>query len=85
VSPPGNLYFQTGPEVGELLHPQGLMPIEGAGPSHGAHVLVNPSLDLANAEERNTQVDDWLQQIALDAGLRGMENLLIAYHQQQGS
>ena len=81
----GNLFFQTGPEVGELLYPDGLTPIEGAGPSHGAQVLANPGLDLANPAERQTQLDDWLQQIALDAGLRGMESLLTAYHQQQAS
>jgi hypothetical protein len=85
VPQPGSLFFQTGPEVGELLYPDGLTPIEGAGPSHGAQVLANPGLDLANPAERQTQLDDWLQQIALDAGLRGMESLLAAYHQQQAS
>ena len=85
VPQPGNLFFQTGPEVGELLYLDGLAPIEGAGPSHGAQVLANPGLDLANPAERQTQLDDWLQQIALDAGLRGMESLLAAYHQQQAS
>lgn len=85
VPQPGNLFFQTAPEVGELLHPEGLIPIEGAGPSHGAQVLANPGLDLANPVERQTQLDDWLQQIALDAGLRGMETLLAAYHQQHAS
>jgi len=85
VPQPGNLFFLTGPEVGELLSLDGLTPIEGAGPSHGAQVLANPGLDLANPAERQTQLDDWLQQIALDAGLRGMESLLAAYHQQQAS
>jgi hypothetical protein len=85
VPRPGNLFFQTGPEVGELLSLDGLTPIEGAGPSHGAQVLANPGLDLANPAERQAQLDDWLQQIALDAGLRGMESLLTAYHQQQAS
>ncbi len=85
VPQPGSLFFQSGPEVGQLLHMQGLTPIENAGASHGAHVLANPGLDLANPPERHTQVDDWLQQIALDAGLRGMENLLAAYHQQEAS
>jgi hypothetical protein len=28
-----------------------------------------------------TPVDDWLQQIALDAGLSGMEALLAGYHE----
>jgi hypothetical protein len=82
---PGNLFFQTGPEVGELLYIQGLTPIEDAGPSHGAQVLANPSLDLANPAERRTQLDDWLQQIGLDAGLRGMESLLADFHRQEAS
>lgn len=63
VPQPGNLFFQTGPEVAELLYLQGLAQTEGAGPSHGAHVLANPGLDLSDPVERGTQIDDWLQQI----------------------
>jgi hypothetical protein len=37
-------------------------------------------LDLAEPQERKLQLDDWVQQIALDAGLSGMEHLLAAYH-----
>jgi hypothetical protein len=40
--------------------------------------------DLAAASNRRAQLDDWLQQIALDAGLSRMENLLDAYHQEHG-
>jgi hypothetical protein len=57
VPQPGNLFFQTGPEVGELLYADGLTPIQGAGPSHGAQVLANPGLELANPAERETQLD----------------------------
>lgn len=83
VPQPGNLFLETGPEVSDLLYPQGLVPVEDAGLSHGAHVLANPGLDLSDPAERQSQLDDWLQQIALDAGLRGMENLLAAYHRQE--
>lgn len=43
--------------------------------------LANPTLDLADPGEQRVQLDDWLQQIALDAGLSGMEDLLAAFHQ----
>ena len=56
--------------------------LPAAGPSHGANLLANPTLDLAAAGDRRAQLDDWLQQIALDAGLSGMEKLLDAYHQE---
>lgn len=82
VPPPANLDFITGPVVTDLLYPGGLTPIPDAGPSHGANLLANPTLDLAAAGDRQAQLDDWLQQIALDAGLSGMENLLDAYHQE---
>jgi hypothetical protein len=77
---PANLDFVTGPAVNDLLQPDGLAQITGAGPSHGANLLTNPTLDLAEAAGRQTQLDDWLQQIGLDAGLTGMESLLAAYH-----
>jgi hypothetical protein len=73
---PTNLDFVTGPAVGDLLRPEGLQQIPGAGPSHGANLLTNPTLDLTETTERQAQLKDWLQQIALDAGLSGMENLL---------
>ena len=82
VPQPGNLFFQTGPEVAELLYLQGLVQTDGAGQSHGAHVIGNPGLDLGDPAERGEQIDGWLLQIALDAGLTGMENLLVAYHQE---
>jgi hypothetical protein len=79
---PANLDFVTGPAVSDLLSPGGLAQIPDAGPSHGANLLANPTLDLAEPDERQAQLDDWLQQIALDAGLSGMEKLLDAYHQE---
>jgi hypothetical protein len=79
---PANLDFVTGPAVSDLLYPGRLAQIPDAGPSHGANLLANPTLDLAEPDERRMQLDDWLQQIALDAGLSGMENLLAAYHHE---
>ena len=40
--------------------------------------LDNPTIDLAAAGDRRAQLDDRLQQLALDAGLSGVENLLDA-------
>jgi Putative DNA-binding domain len=74
VPPPANLDFVTGPVVGDLLYPGGLTQIPDAGPSHGANLLANPTLDLAAAGDRRAQLDDWLQQIALDAGSAGWRN-----------
>ena len=79
---PTNLDFVTAQSVSDFLQPDGLAPIPGAGPSRGATLLTNPTLDLADPGERQTQLDDWLQQIGLDAGLTGMESLLTAYHQR---
>lgn len=79
---PANLDFVTGRDVSELLQTDGLAKIPGAGPSRGANLLANPTLDLAAPQDRKIQLDDWLQQIALDGGLRGMESLLGAYHQE---
>jgi hypothetical protein len=62
-----------------------LTPIPGAGQSHGANLLANPTLDLADLRERELQLDDWLQQIALDAGLSGMEDALGSYHQKHAT
>ena len=78
---PGNLHLLTGPAMTDLLSLDRLTVIPGAGPSHGANLLANPTLDLATSEERESQLDDWLQQIALDSGISGMEDLLVAYHE----
>ena len=42
----------------------------------GAHVLADPAIDLADPGERRAQVDRWLEQIALDAGLTGMQRIV---------
>ena len=77
---PTNLALVTAQNVSDLLQPDGLAQIPGAGQSRGANLLTNPTLDLADPRERQIQLDDWLQQIGLDAGLTGMESLLAAYH-----
>jgi hypothetical protein len=61
---PANLDFVTGRDVSDLLQTVGLDRIPGAGPSRGANLLTNPTLDLAEPQERKIQLDDWLQQIA---------------------
>ena len=47
MPPPANLDFITGPAVGDLLYADGLAQIPDAGASHGANLLANPTLDLA--------------------------------------
>jgi phage tail tape-measure protein len=41
-------------------------------------MLADPALDLSNPVERAEQVDRWLNQMATDAGLLGMEQLVAA-------
>lgn len=53
-----------------------MTPIPGAGTSYGADVVANPALEPHESAQRYEQVDDWLEQIALDAGLSGMQRLL---------
>lgn len=77
---PTNLHFVCGLPVMDLLYLDGLTPIPDAGRSYGAHLLADPAHDLGSQAERRLQIDSWLQQIALDAGLRGMERLLVNYH-----
>ena len=76
VGQPAMLYFATGPIVVDLLDLHGLSPIPDAGPSGGADLFADPSLDLRDPNERQEQVLSWLEQIALDAGLRGMEGVI---------
>ena len=73
--PPG-MYLRTGQPVSDLLSLTGLTPIPDAGTSLGANLVADPSLDLSASDDRQVQVDAWVQQIALDAGLRGMERVL---------
>lgn len=80
VPQPSNLHFVCGLPVSDLMYTNGLTPIQDAGRSHGAHLLADPAHDLSSDAERVLQMDSWLEQIALDAGLRGMERLLVEFH-----
>lgn len=55
-----------------------------AGTSNGANLIADPALDLRDPAERREQVDSWLVQLGLDAGLLGMEGLLGQYHLEPG-
>lgn len=76
VPQPRNLHVIMGRPVSEVLDTTALKPIPNAGPSHGAHLLVDPALDMADASERWRQVTLWMEQAALDAGLLGVETVL---------
>ncbi|NIL49721.1 hypothetical protein HBK87_03760 [Streptomyces sp. 2BBP-J2] len=79
VGQPRELHLVADRQVKELLHPTGLREIPDAGASAGGVFRANPSLDLRVAAERQEQVDDWLRQLGLDAGLTGMEDLVESY------
>ncbi|MFC0843536.1 hypothetical protein ACFH04_07280 [Streptomyces noboritoensis] len=76
VSQRRNLHVVMGRRVSEVLDTTALKPIPNAGPSHGAHLVADPALDLADASERWRQVTLWMEQAALDAGLLSLEDLL---------
>jgi hypothetical protein len=76
---PANLDFVTGPAVSDLLQTDGLVQIRGAGPFHGANLLTNRHPGPCEARRPDDPVRRRLQQIALDAGISGMETLLAAY------
>ncbi|WP_159042504.1 helix-turn-helix domain-containing protein [Streptomyces sp. IGB124] len=79
VAQPRELYLVADRQVKELLHPDGLTEIPDAGASAGGIFRANPALDLRVTAERQEQVDDWLRQLGLDAGLTGMEALIEDY------
>jgi hypothetical protein len=76
VPQPRIMHMVTHRPLTEVLDTTGLRPIPEAGPSHGVHLLADPARDLAEEDDRREQVTAWLTQIALDAGLGGMEQLL---------
>ncbi|MGW6836492.1 hypothetical protein ACWGCI_24225 [Streptomyces sp. NPDC054949] len=79
VSQPRELHLIADPPVVDLLISTGLQEIPGAGASFGGVFRANPALDLRVAAERQEQVDDWLRQLGVDAGLSGMEALVERY------
>jgi Putative DNA-binding domain len=74
VPPPRVLHLVSNREIAGFLPPQ-LRPIPDASGSHEAHLQADPSLSLAEEQDRGRQVARWLCQIAADAGLAGMEHL----------
>lgn len=76
VPQPSSLMFRSSLDVQDLLESHGLTPIPGAGTSRGADLVADPALDLRNPSERSEQVNEWIEQISLDAGLSGMERQL---------
>lgn len=76
VRQPRILHLVTERPVTEVLDMAGLRQIPDAGVSKGAHLLADPALDLADPDDRGNLVRAWLVQIAQDAGLEGMEQLL---------
>jgi hypothetical protein len=66
----------TARPVTDVLNTNGLHLIPDAKVSTGAHLLADPARDLADDDDRREQVTAWVTQIALDAGLLGMEQLL---------
>ncbi len=79
VAQPRELHLAADRHVKELLHSNGLQEIPDAGPSSGGVFRANPALNLRNDTDRQEQVDDWLRQLGLDAGLTGMEGLVESY------
>jgi hypothetical protein len=75
VRQPRVLYVVSGSPLPDLL-PTGLFVIRDGGVSHGTHMLADPALDLADPADRAEQADRWLIQMAADAGLLGMEQLV---------
>jgi hypothetical protein len=76
IPQPRVMHIVTERPIPDVLDTTGLRAIPDAGDSRGAHLLADPALDLANDQDRSEQVRRWLIQVALDAGLTGMEQVL---------
>lgn len=76
VAQPRELHLVAGRQVKELLRTEILQEIPDAGTSAGGVFRANPALDLRDIADRREQVDDWMRQLGLDAGLTGMEALV---------
>lgn len=80
VPQPIGLDFKSSTDVPKLLAGNGLTTIPDAGTSRGANLLADPGVDQRDPAERQALIDNWLQQISLDAGLLGMEKILERLH-----
>ncbi|MGK3945144.1 helix-turn-helix domain-containing protein [Streptomyces sp. RP5T] len=78
---PLSLDFLSRTDMPDLLAGNGLASVPNAGTSRGANLLADPGVDQRDPAERRTLVDSWLQQISLDAGLLGMEKVLVGFGQ----
>jgi hypothetical protein len=76
IPQPGIMHIVTERPIPDVLHTTGLRAIPDASDSRGAHLLADPALDLADDQDRSEQLRRWLIQVALDAGLTGMEQVL---------
>ena len=76
IPQPRVMHIVTERPIPDVLDTTGLRAIPDAGESRGAHLLADPALDLADDQDRSEQVRRWLIQVALDAGLTGMEQVL---------
>ncbi len=76
IRQPATLDFLTASAVADLLFLDGLQVIENSGPSHGANLVSDPTIDLHSPEERRDQLNRWLMEIVLDAGLVGIEGVI---------
>ncbi|MFI1607625.1 helix-turn-helix domain-containing protein [Streptomyces griseofuscus] len=76
---PRELHLVADRQVKDLLRLDGLEEIPDSGASAGGIFRANPALDLRDVADRQEQVDDWLRQLGLDAGLTSMENLVEQY------
>ncbi len=79
VAQPRELHLVADRQVKELLRTEILQEIPDAGTSAGGVFRANPALDLRDIADRQEQVDDWIRQLGLDAGLTGMEALVESY------
>ncbi|KIF67345.1 hypothetical protein HY68_35845 [Streptomyces sp. AcH 505] len=79
VAQPRELHLVADRQVKELLYSGGLQEIPDAGASAGGVFRSNPALNLRSVTDRQEQVDDWLRQLGLDAGLTGMESVVGSY------
>jgi hypothetical protein len=76
IPQPRIMHIVTERPIPDVLDTTGLRAVPDAGDSRGAHLLADPALDLADDQDRSEQVRRWLIQVALDADLTGMEQVM---------
>lgn len=82
IPQPASLDLHSGRPINEVVNMAGLIPIDGTGHSFGTNLRAQPVLDLRDATDRHRQVDDWLVEMTLDAGVTGIEALLDDLHRR---